>query len=991
MASVTWLGAVYENEGVAHPVYSWDLTGNWSTGILPGLSDDVTIVAGTPGEPVLQDSRSINSLTMNAGSSLTIGSFNSLGGQTYLAGTLAVAGNVADDGGIGLDNASENTGGSSLTVGGVLDVGSGGTLAVGNDLQAAATAATAGSVANLGSIAIAGYAGSSGSPVKPPVLAELIVNSAAGFGGQTGVLTGTVQLGVGPGGGGGSGDALLDFAGGGLISTIEGSVALTGPLAYVASGSATTSNSALTGPLTIASGGSLALQDAAPISLPSLTDAGSFAVDGGFLSIAATSVTISGQLNVSAGKLSIGRSAFAAGSSSPTVTVGSILTNTSSNITIDGDAGQSVSGVLDVGSAAGFDGAGVLAGYVSLADASLIDFTGGGSITSIAANSNLVISGPEAFLASGTSTTSNSALTGLATVAGALTLSAGVTVTTATLVDSGTISVDTNFLGAAGTHLNVTNGLTVSGDLTIGRSAFATGTTSPVVSVGSLTYSSTGSISLDGDANQDIAGILDVGSAPAGGALTGNVSLSDDSLLDYTSGGSVTSISYGGHLVISGTKAFLASGAATSSNSALANLATVDGVFTLIDGASLTINNGVSVGNGTNYAYVNLDNSDGGGGALTIQGAMTFNGGELTVGNGSITSASTATVNALDFTGATLGEINVEGASAVQATLDVGSSAGFGQAGALSGGQVNLQGDALLDFTGGGYITSTAFGANLTINGTNAYLASGSNTTGNSALGQLATLGGDLTLLNSAAVTTSAALTVGDGTHGADAQVSNGASLTTQLALTLAGSPDVLSVGGGSDSLNSLATAASLSNLGGEINIYSDSGAGVKGTLDVLGGAVNNGAINVTGGLLEVGGALSGSGTVTLSKGGTVTLAGGYSNAIAFQGAGTLALAQSGSGVISGFGVGDAIDMTSIAYSATDYVTEAANGGGETVLIDNASGTTIASFNVGSTYAPSQFAIENDGSNHLEIGFAQVASDFTGNGTSDILLAACRT
>ncbi|HXZ16625.1 MAG TPA: hypothetical protein VEH77_11760, partial [Roseiarcus sp.] len=553
-------------------------------------------------------------------------------------------------------------------------------------------------------------------------------------------------------------------------------------------------------------------------------------VDTNYLGIAGSQLSVTGALNVNGGTLDIGRSAFSSSppSVSPLVSANS-LTNTGT-ISVDGDAKQGIPGVLDVASTAGFGTAGALSGTVELADAALIDFTGGGQINTIASGGDLQISGPDAFLASGSATTSNSAFQGPLTVSANATLGlhAGAAISVSSLTDGGAISVDTDFLGAAGSHLTVSGALSVSGSLTIGRSAFATGTTSPVVSVGSLT--NTGGISLDGDAGQGIPGLLDVGSAAGFGSLgvlSGDVTLQDDSLLDFTGGGQINTIAYGGDLVISGAKAFLASGSATTSNSALTGLTTVDGSFSLSGGASLTTTSGdnLTVGNGTNFGYVSVDTGFGAGGsALNVQGGVILNAyGSLSVGSGSLTKATTVSV-------------------------------------------------------------------------------------------------------------------------------------------------------------------ASLSILSGAVNVQGNPGAGFVGTLDVQGAAANNGTIADAGGVFEVGGALSGTGTLTLSNGAVADLYGGYSSNIAFQDAATLVLAQSGSGVISGFSVGDTIDMTSVAYNATDYVTFTPNsGGGGTVSIDNASGTTVASFNTASTYAPSQFALRNDGSGHLDIDFAQVAGDFTGNGYSDIL------
>ena len=80
---------------------------------------------------------------------------------------------------------------------------------------------------------------------------------------------------------GGAGDALIDFVGGGLITTIQDGLGqLNGARASIASGNATTSNSALTGPLTIAASGGLHMQAGATVTTRALTVAANVSVAG---------------------------------------------------------------------------------------------------------------------------------------------------------------------------------------------------------------------------------------------------------------------------------------------------------------------------------------------------------------------------------------------------------------------------------------------------------------------------------------------------------------------------------------------------------------------------------------------------------------------------------------------------------------------------------------------------------------------------------------
>ena len=93
------------------------------------------------------------------------------------------------------------------------------------------------------------------------------------------------------------------------------------------------------------------------------------------------------------------------------------------------------------------------------------------------------------------------------------------------------------------------------------------------------------------------------------------------------------------------------------------------------------------------------------------------------------------------------------------------------------------------------------------------------------------------------------------------------------------------------------------------------------GTLTINSGALDNsGTLKVThGSTLDVSADVSGDGTVIIKNGGQADFTGAFNENVTFSGAGTLALAQSYTGTVSGFGKGDKIDLTTLAYSRREY------------------------------------------------------------------------
>jgi hypothetical protein len=224
-----------------------------------------------------------------------------------------------------------------------------------------------------------------------------------------------------------------------------------------------------------------------------------------------------------------------------------------------------------------------------------------------------------------------------------------------------------------------------------------------------------------------------------------------------------------------------------------------------------------------------------GGSTLTIGGALTnssSNGNALGVGNTGISTADTVTVNG---TGGLVntGQINIEGNTSVQSTLNVANAAaGFGTVG-VETGTVFLQGDALLEFQSG---QITTVNGELQLDGANSRVADSAATTTNSALTGL---------------TTVASVSGGSGFF----FLQNGASVNPSGNLTISGNGvielDGPNIGGGGSSLTVGGTLTNSSTNGNGLDV-GNTGISSADTLTVngSGGLVNpNGSsINLEGG-----------------------------------------------------------------------------------------------------------------------------------------------
>jgi hypothetical protein len=212
-----------------------------------------------------------------------------------------------------------------------------------------------------------------------------------------------------------------------------------------------------------------------------------------------SSLSLGGAL-VNGGVLTIGTGEYGTLSAASTVNAASvtnIIGEALGTIELFGSSSAEARATLDVGSAAGFGTAGTLEGYASLSDDALIEFSRG-QITTIAASSTLTLAGPDAFVADASNTSSNSALKGLKTVDGTLSLSGGATLTTSgDLTDTGQIDLEGD-----------DTLLTVGGDLDLTAEHLIGATQGATLSVkGALTNDD--NVSFENGSDGEFAGSID--------------------------------------------------------------------------------------------------------------------------------------------------------------------------------------------------------------------------------------------------------------------------------------------------------------------------------------------------------------------------------------------------------------------------------------------------------------------------------------------------
>ena len=435
-------------------------------------------------------------------------------------------------------------------------------------------------------------------------------------------------------------DALLEF-GSGQIGTIDGEVELDSASARIADAAALSTNSALTGLNTVA--GELYLENGNSVSVTgnlSITGSGAVDLNSYFLSgSGGSSLTIGGTLTNSSSNsnaLDIGYSNIATGD---TVTAKAL--NNTSDISITGNG--TIQSTLDITTgAAGFGTLAVETGSIGLYSDALLEFASGqiGTIDGV-----VTLDDPNARIADAGTLATNSALTGLNTVAGDLFLENGNSVNVTgnlSITGFGAVDLDSYFLsGSGGSSLTVGGTLTNSSSnanaLDIGYSNIATGDT---VTAGAL--SNSGAINITG--NGTIVSALDV-NGPATNNATVNIDASGEVVMGagdaYTQAAGATNIATGGTLA----------GTVDVTGGSLDGTGTVAGV---VNDTSGTVFGGPNIGNlGTltvNGTYNQSGTGDleaniGSGG--TSSGVVTDSGGFVNLSGGTLSVSATPAVGTL--------------------------------------------------------------------------------------------------------------------------------------------------------------------------------------------------------------------------------------------------------------------------------------------------------------------------------------------------------
>jgi hypothetical protein len=936
-----WTGAINSN---------WARPGNWSPGGAPDANTDVVINIGAP--VAAASIGTVDSIMVSADLSFesvdpsTVTTFLYNSGQLY-------ADDIAGDGG------------TILNIGGTLT--NSGDLAIGNATLSASDIVTAASLDNTGLISLTGSGANQ---------ALLDVTGAAGFG-TAKILSGDVQL---------ANDSAIEFLSGPITTiALASQLTLDGNAAFVEDSTGLGSNSALTGLANVA--GALDLENGASVSTGALANSGALYVDyskgdGG------SSLTVDGTLK-NTSFLILGNSSL---STSDSVTASSLVNASSGLIDLTGGAVSAQALLSVTAGAAGFGAAGTLMGTVQLSGDSAVEFASG-QIATIAESGVLELDGRRAFIEDSGALGSNSALMGLTDVAGTLEMYGNVSVTTTgALLDSGSIYL-APLNGAGASILSTDGAISDSGALSIGEGCQVTTTA----------LNNTGSIDLTGaGANQ---ALLDVTTGVAGfgtaGTVTGTVDLHQDAAIEFLNG-QISTISAASQLLLDGNNAFIEDKTALGSNSALAGLADVAGSLDLANGAVVStiepLTNTGSIdltGAATTQTLLDVTTGAAGFGTtgtvtgtvdLSLDSAIEFLNGQIsTIGAGSklnldgnnafiedrtALGSNSALTELADVAGSldlgdgavvstigpltNTGSIDLTGAATIQTLLDVTTgAAGFGTTGTVTG-TVDLHQDAAIEFLNG-QISTISAASQLLLDGNNAFIEDSTALGSNSALTGLAKVDGSLDLEENASVSTTGTGPLADsGVIGVFA--GSALSIAGQLQITKTGK---LHIGVSGLSSSDSVTAESFVN-SGTVDLIGD-GANLS-ALNVSGTTTNDGAISIASDTETLAGAIVGTGSFSLSNANLL-----FDSSVAVGqtineiGADELTLKHPRSfrGTISGFGIGDTIDVTNFHKFGTTLSFVENSGGTEGTLTLRDAGLTAHILMTG-VYSDSNFHLTHD-------------------------------
>ncbi len=851
--------------------------------------------------------------------------------------------NFYNTGSISLDGFL-NHGGSALTIGGVLtnsgeiQIGPG----PGDGTITASDTVTAQGLDNL---------------VSQDAQIDLDGNDAAGSTAQAVLnilssapttLTGTFNL---------AENSLLQFASGGITAiAFNSTLAISGTASHVAISGNTGTSSALD---TLAANyGDLELSTGASITTNAEVDfdnTGSIHLD---FNLGGSSLTIGGVLTNS-GDIDIGNS----GITSTVVLTAQGLNNLvaqNADIAIAGNttAGTTAQALLNILGAAPT----ILTGSYNLTGDALLQFASG-AIATIGANSTLEITGTQPQVAISGNSANNNALDDLAENDGTLQLNQGAAITTNSGVDfdnTGTVTIGNSDNNSGGSALTIGGVLTNSGDLFLGNGGLVSSDTVTAHGLVNL-VAQNAEIDLTGSTTTSTGNaVLNILSA-APTTLTGTYNLSGYALLEFASGG-IVSIGGNSTLAIDGSAARVAISGNAGTNSALDTLTENDGTLDLTDGTAIATNTGL---NFANTGTVEVDAGGAGGSSLGIGGLFT-NTGSLQLGNDGDARATSASAGGLDNTGT----FNLN-----NSTLALGSA--LDNAGQLNIGDngISLPTEIIattLDNTESGTVAlsgSSAASASLTIAGLATNLANLQiNPGGVAEVGSLDNTG-TITLSGNAGTPSSlgvigSATNDGTITIGSFADMGVGGSFDDAGSLSVAGTLDIagpLTV----DATNTLMMQGGsiIDPSGGELIVAS--GASVTGTGTIAVPIENDGTMSASGGLLDIAGAITGTGQLAITPGADLELSGMTAETVSFGGnVGTLKLDDPASftGAITGLVKGDTIDLAGV--QATSAVVNSST------LTVTAGAQTFNYQVAGAGLSGDVFAIQNDqqGGSNLVLG-----------------------
>ena len=603
--------------------------------------------------------------------------------------------------------------------------------------------------------------------------------------------------------------------------------------------------------------------------------------------------------------------------------------------TLDINGGGSSSGILqaEVGATLEFaTGSFSLAANSQLNDVGNLTVANNGTLTTDPTD-QVLVSGALNVTSGGTLNLNSAIAPSSVTINGG-TLNANATLTTATMTLTGTNNGSgggAGTLGGSGTvqvtgMFGASSFAEMGGSGTLVLDASSTGSTleggvSRTIEVGgSASIAANTSVGLGSDGGPGALEVL------LGGTLTLQ-STAGESDVAINGSGSGNSFSNAGTLIVSG-------GGQRNVGVALSNTGTVN-----VQSGTLLLNAG-GLSSGTVQAESGATIQFGGGGG---SGGTTFtlaaNSQLNDAGNLSLIGNNTLTTDATDqmSVGQTLtvngGTLNANASFAVADFTLTGTNNGSG------GGAGLLSGSGTLDVSG-----------TLTMSGFNGMEGSGTTILDAASTGSLLEGGLSRTLEigGSASIQSNNAVTIGGEGAAGTLEILSGGTLTL-----LSGS------GENSNAISNSGSGNTVSNAGTLI----ESGSGQRNIAVALS---NSGTIEVQSGTLDVTTAVSGTGSVQISGGGVAEFGNTFNENVAFSGAGTLELAQSFSGTISGFDEAGTSDTLALALSAARSgdaftVTPNYNGTTTTLTVTDTAHTGSTSVLLAGNYSSAALAAQNSG------------------------------